>query len=174
MTCLALNHNDTDFNLQVSVPMQTGDMEAATRNSLLSVGGDGGGSSSTSTVYVNHDHADVGADGAWWSAYESRAKRRKVSLFIILQSVIFMITFCKVWKVTSLANNESTTPVATLSHPETRCPFQVNWPGQHKCCLDLTRPPVVIYHRHPTIKLRFHHVPFLLAPPHPSCLILSR
>ena len=65
-----------------SVPLQTGDIEAATRNSLLSLGGNGGGggSSSAGAVDVTNEGEGGGADGARRPVIAIGAGRTEVSL----------------------------------------------------------------------------------------------
>lgn len=68
--------------MTVSVPLQSGDIEAATKNSLLSLGGNGGGggSSSVGTVDVTNKGEGGGADGTRRSVIASGAGRTEVSL----------------------------------------------------------------------------------------------
>lgn len=80
--------------MTVSVPVHTGDTEAATRNSLLSLGGNGGGgSSSTGAVDVINNNEGSDADGARRPAIGSGARRTEVSFLIFLRSVLFMIDY---------------------------------------------------------------------------------
>lgn len=65
-----------------SVSLQTGDIEAATRNSLLSLDGNGGGggSSSPDVVDLADEGQGRGADGARRPVVASGAGRNEVSL----------------------------------------------------------------------------------------------
>lgn len=90
----SVQHHYIDFNVTVSVPVQTGDTEAATCSSLLSLGGNGGGgSSSTGAVDVINNNEGSDADGARRPAIGSGARRSEVCFLFFLRSVLFMIDY---------------------------------------------------------------------------------